>query len=358
MLTNAQIQIIDTYVSPELFDVEKLKKYLNTHDMVGNEVFAYCDLGKSDRDDRGNHSYSRWLDDEYGFNPVSTATFVRRVPFYFYVSNFKDIRLFGNLGTAVHSIYDRQMTENPDALEQVYVELEFLFYEKRFQLTQIFSYLVDQYGLVTAPFLSWAKYIHLCDDLGWDDYFPESFISKYNMALEAAGEDPIIYEVEDPSVSGDMFFRNGKMMEFSGQFPMDEEGKPVLRWTNIKVKNPASITCKQEKSRDHSSLTIELSPRTIIYGKNFYDSWKKDVWYQIYAGPLFMEFDYDSIKDKRKRLGFTQQEVADAIGTTVRTYQKWESGETTPDGHYLLRLMNWLDLPDPQYVISYTDGES
>ena len=154
-----------------------------------------------------------------------------------------------------------------------------------------------------------------------------------------------------------MFFRNGKKIEFSGQFPMDDDGNPVLRWTNIKVKNPASITCSQKKSSPHSSLTIELSPKTVIYGKNMYDFWKKDVWYQLYAGPLYMEFDYASIKDKRKQLGFRQQEVADAIGTTVRTYQKWEGGETTPDGHYLLRLMNWLDLPDPQYVISYTDGD-
>ena len=49
------------------------------------------------------------------------------------------------------------------------------------------------------------------------------------------------------------------------------------------------------------------------------------------------------------------QEVADAIGATVRTYQKWENGETTPDGHFLLRLMNWLDIPDAQSVVSYTD---
>ena len=132
MLSNAQSEIIDTYVSADLFDREKLKKYLNTHDMVGNEVFAYCDLGKGNREDRGYHSYSHYLDDEYGFNPVSTATFVRRIPFYFYVSNYEDIRIFGNLGCVVHSIYDRQMNENAEALEQAYVELEYMFYEKQF----------------------------------------------------------------------------------------------------------------------------------------------------------------------------------------------------------------------------------
>ena len=51
----------------------------------------------------------------------------------------------------------------------------------------------------------------------------------------------------------------------------------------------------------------------------------------------------------------TQANVADAIGTSVRTYQKWESGETTPDGHYLLRLMNWLDIDSVQSLVKYID---
>ena len=67
-----------------------------------------------------------------------------------------------------------------------------------------------------------------------------------------------------------------------------------------------------------------------------------------------MEFDFTVLKERRKKLKFTQQEVADAIGATVRTYQKWENGDTTPDGHYLLRLMNWLDIPDAQYAVKYT----
>lgn len=68
-----------------------------------------------------------------------------------------------------------------------------------------------------------------------------------------------------------------------------------------------------------------------------------------------MEFDYEVLKSNRNRLKYTQQEVADAIGTTVRTYQKWERGETTPDGYYLLRLLNWLDIRDVQEVVRYTE---
>jgi len=61
------------------------------------------------------------------------------------------------------------------------------------------------------------------------------------------------------------------------------------------------------------------------------------------------------LKINLKHLKYTQKDVAYAIGDTVRTYQKWENGETAPDGHYLLRLLNWLDFRDIQDVVRYTE---
>jgi transcriptional regulator with XRE-family HTH domain len=43
-----------------------------------------------------------------------------------------------------------------------------------------------------------------------------------------------------------------------------------------------------------------------------------------------MEFDYEALENIIKRGHLTQQQVADAIGAALRTYQKWESGTTTP----------------------------
>ena len=80
-----------------------------------------------------------------------------------------------------------------------------------------------------------------------------------------------------------------------------------------------------------------------------------DEWYQVYAGPMTMCFDHTVLRERRKALGYSQEDVALAIDTTVRTYQKWESGETTPNGHYLIRLINWLDIIDVQNIVQYTD---
>lgn len=41
------------------------------------------------------------------------------------------------------------------------------------------------------------------------------------------------------------------------------------------------------------------------------------------------------------------------IQANVRTYQKWENGETKPDGYFLLRILNWLDINDIQSLTEW-----
>ena len=131
-----------------------------------------------------------------------------------------------------------------------------------------------------------------------------------------------------------------------------------MKWIGIKATNVSKCSCTCKKSK-RGFLEVEISPKTVIHVLNFYNNTddKKDEWYQVYAGPLTMCFDYTVLKDSRKKLGYSQEEVALAIDATVRTYQKWEAGETTPNGHYLIRLLNWLDIPDVQYAIQYNDCE-
>ena len=223
-------------------------------------------------------------------------------------------------------------------------------------LEDIFCYITDQTGYVaqTEMFLQWNHYLHLCDQLKWDEILPDSFITSYNEALEKSGYPPIIYEIQEMGI-GDVYWRIGTQIEFEGTFPCDQNGSPIMKWIGMRVKNAGQIRCSQEKSK-RGRLFIELRPDTTIHALNCYnyDS-DDDLWYQIYAGPQTMEFNNKVLKINRKRLKYTQQEVADAVGATTRTYQKWESGETTLDGYYLLRLMNWLDIRDVQDVVQYRE---
>ncbi len=351
MITEIEMNIIEQYVDEQYFDREKLVKYLNMHSIVGNEIFSYCDKGKG----RKGSSQSNWLDNEYGYTPLPVSDFIRRVPFYFYVNDYSDHHHVGDLGCLISGIEWEKETR-PVSLETLYQALEYMFYEKKLPLEDIFCYIVEQTGYVsqTEIFLQWNHYLHLCDELKWEELLPDRFITSYNEALEKSGYPPIIYEIQEIGI-GDFFWREGTQMEFEGTFPCDRNGNPIVRWIGLQVKNAGQIRCSQEKSK-RGRLFIELIPNTTIHALNCYnyDS-DDDLWYQIYAGPQTMEFNNEVLKINRKRLKYTQQEVADAVGATIRTYQKWEYGETTPDGYYLLRLMNWLDIRDVQDVVRYTE---
>jgi len=352
MITNEQIEIIEKYVNEKYFDRSKIIKYLSIHDIVGNEIFTYADKSQWRNKE---HAYTQWLDNEEGYNPLPVDAFIKRVPFYFYVWNGDLNTHGGNLGYIIHSIH-KDIKMDPDVLEKTYLDLEYLFYEKKISVYDIFNYMIEQTGLVTQEYFpNWINYLKICEKFGWSEMMPERFITAYNEALEAIGEEPIIYEIHEIG-PGDMFYRYGTTIEFEGTFPCDSEGKPILKWIGLNIQNGNEVKCNCKKSED-CRLRVTLTPKIVIHALNCYNGRDEegDYWYQIYAGPQNMKFDYSILKEQRNRLGFTQQEVADAVEANVRTYQKWENGETKPDGFYLLRLMNWLDISNVQDAIIYTN---
>jgi len=352
VINKEQHKIIEKYVDDTYYDKEKLLKYLEMHNIVGNEVFQYCD-----RQIKGEKraTYSNFLNYEYGYCPLTVNDFIRRIPFYFYTVDNDSVTL-ENMGV-LHYVLAANMSDDFENcnLEKIYKALEFMFYDLKLPLNKIFSYWINQSGSVAGDlFMKWNHYLHLCQELGYNNYFPDRFISSYNQILEELNLPPIIYEISDSGIC-EAYFRRGNILEFEGTFPCDDTGKPIMKWIGVRAKNPGEITCTSLKSK-RGSLKIKINPDTIIHVLNFYNgNDEEDTWYQVYAGPKTMEFDYRMLKIQRKNMGYTQQQVADAIETNVRTYQKWESGETTPDGYFLLRLLNWLDISDIQTVISYKD---
>ena len=350
MIIETKTEIITQYVDERYFDGEKLNKYLEIHDTVGNEVFSYCDKGTGRE---GAASYSSWLDDEHGYIPLPVDVFIRRIPFYFFVNDHSNNRI-GCLHYLISGLI--QEDEKEPKLEKLYTSLEYMFYEKNLALADMFCYIIEQSHHVNKAemIFRWCHYLHLCDEFYSKDYMPDCFITNYNEALERKGLPPIIYEIRDIGV-GEISWRSGKQIEFEGVFPYDRNGQPIMKWMGLRVQNAKALFYTQDKS-SRNRLLVEITPNTIIHALNSYNrNGEDDCWYQIYAGPKTMEFDYEVLKDARKRLKYTQQEVADAVGSTVRTYQKWESGDTTPDGHYLLRLLNWLDIRDIKDIVRHAE---
>ena len=323
------------------------------------------------------------------FDPEPVEVFVRRIPFNFYIEGeptYKDeegkeheawrstgiTEVLYCVGHEPGFGYHNHRSE-PLTLEDAYKKLEFLYYDCGYSLEDIFAY---THGEAWCDFddtyADWFDYLDMCFELGWDDYMPEQFFYKYNLAREALGKDPIMFYIQEIDCDAwkrggpdavEYYERQGNKLSFFGVFPVDEADNPVLRWIGIDIKDAAAITSEhREKDSYLFYITVELTPRTVIralipaehdeIGNPIEEAGMK--WLQIYAGPQTMSFNYKVIKARRKKLGYTQQQVAEAVQTNVRTYQKWENGETTPDGYYLLRILNWLDIPKVSDVITYS----
>ena len=384
-LTQEQVTFIERYVDETLIDKQLLIRYLEKHRIIKNDIFKRCSkLGKAKY--FASSAYCPSLNSEEGFVPIPRSKFIRRIPFYFFADN--------NGGVHRHSFLRQLLfsaSGSSEALESIYLELEWLFYDLEMPIETIFGYPTSQlhapkpksqegvldasiYSRMSLPlfgegnqigqtalFKQWCDYLHLCDRLGWTDYTPERFITKYNHALEAVGREPVVYEPVR-QLGGAYFVMGNHEISCRGHFPCDDNGAPVLKWTSLKICNPKTVSFDADFSRN-GTLTIGLNPNTTIHflepleetdgSEAGSDEEFVREWSQVYAGPLTMSFDSEALRTFRKASGMTQLELATAIGTSVRTYQKWEKGETVPDGHNLLRLMNWLQIDSVQHLIKY-----
>ena len=391
MLNEKQIKIIRQFVSDTYFDVERLIKYLQLHDMVGIEVFKY--VAKEVFHEYPNNSTVlpvTFIDETHGerFEPQTVDTFVRRIPFTFYVvGNPTCIDKEGKEQEVWRQLEITYLTycvgheagsscnnhrETPLTMEDAFQKLEFLYYEKGYSLEEIFSYTqTEQWCCSDDGYADWFDYIDMCIKLGWDDYMPKAFYYRYNLAREALGKDPIMFYIQefDPEAWKDKgpdaveyYQRRGNHLFLYGMFPVDEDGNPILKWIGVEINDADSVTTDYLESDYYFfHINIKLTPQTVIRALVYAEHDEVGnpiksggmVWMKIYAGPQTMSFNYKVMKERRKALGYTQKQVAEAIQTNVRTYQKWENGETTPDGYYLLRLLNWLDIHDVTQVIKY-----
>jgi len=346
MLTIEQLELINKYVNEDHFDKEKLIKYLDLHDVVGNEIFEIVDLETNNvRSHLRNHIFQN-----VGFESISTESFIKRIPLYFYVWNGNDLTGLLCIDDVIKEKWKDIELDNI-TLEEIYAELEYAFYEKKIEPRDIYNYVYDQTKNIEHSVFDLLDYLHLCDKLGWTDYLPANFITAHNEAREALGLKPRIYIPDNDLYYGSSpyFYRNGPLLTFEGIFPVDEENVPIMKWIGLKVINPKKIHKIEGNKGGRCNLKIEVNPDTIIY---YFDEEVRD-WAQIYAGPQTMELDHETLKERRKELGFTQEEVATAVGTNLRTYQKWEYGKTTPSGYHLIRLLNWLDITSLQGIIKY-----
>lgn len=331
---------IDDHLNKYMSDtsiIERIKSYVSLHETIGEEIFPY--LGIKD--------YSFYLPKK----SINPETFLRRIPFYFY----RPEMTIGDIGELDHYISGslRRKGVFEENIEYLFITLERIHYHHEIEVSKIFNYPVDQTGYVrqTEFLFKWAHYLDLIESLPQYKKMPKQFIVAYNEALEHKGLQPIIFPLT--LLDAGYINRDGRKLSVSGTFPCDHHGAPILRWIGIKIKNPQRVWAEVD-DYCKGKLHIIAGPKTAVWGLNKEED-EDDFWDRLYTGPQLMEFDSDELKYLRKRQGYTQKEVAEAIGASVRSYQKWENGEAAPDSHNLIRLVNFLDIQDIQELTRYLD---
>ena len=358
MLTSEQENIIKKYVNSRTYDIKKLIQYLTIHDEVGSDIFSYITL-ENERMHSRRIRRTLSFRYEYSFPVVSVDTFIRRIPLYFYEG--EDKKDFFDLVELINAFEVEYMRENTQDrilqldYETLYAKLEELFYDYNIPASDIFNYYIHQTGNCRRfdIFEKWLHYLELAKQFEINDYTPNNILYSYNLALERAGLEPILYEVGPYVGFNEYFIRSGKEILMGGELPVDNDGNIVRRWLLVNIENEKYINTYVDQEKPLLvEIHIGLDINTKIYIANIYNSENDDdVWYPIYFGPRVMSFNSETLKYYRNRLDLTQQELADAVGVKLRTYQKWEKGDTIPDGYNLIRLMNYLDIDSVQEFV-------
>lgn len=131
---------------------------------------------------------------------------------------------------------------------------------------------------------------------------------------------------------------------FRGQFPLDEDGRPIVEWTSIRLENPGTITFNAGKSAN-GLLRIECGPETVI---SVYDPEDPEKSKQlVYVGYQVMNYDGGALKALRKEKKISQVQLAEMIDVSLRAVQKWERGKARPDNRSFVRLMALYEINDP-----------
>ncbi len=361
-LTIDQENTIKKYVNSSIYDIQKLKTYLNIHDEVGADIFSYITKDTEQVYHPSKRLVRNYkLHNGFGFPVVSVDTFIRRIPFYFYEPDGKD-KYHSDLMDLLDNYKEEKITALDHTVEPnyepLYFLLEELFYEYQIPVEMIFNYVVIQTGSIKRYdiFEKWIAYLKLAREFGITDYCPKNILYAYNLALEKAGKAPILYPVEPVVGFHQFYIRAGLEILVGGEFPVDDYGEVVRRWILISVENEKYIHTYREI--EHNNLLVELhigiNNHTKIYLVNPFEEQEKSkiYWYPIYFGPSVMEFDPSALKIYRKEMGVTQEDVANAVGVQLRTYQNWEAGNgSKPDGYSLIRIMNYLDIESVQFII-------
>ncbi len=388
-LTTEQENIIRRYVDTELFSVDAFIQYLSNYEIISFDIFTQCAMpGK-----RPQFSFLR------SYRPVSRDVFIKRIPFYFFdLRNSLDffsltdlfegyIDFSGQGSLQTESLEDgfKVATVSGDYsvftsdidFEPLYEMLEKVVYTYKVPLDRALKYLLKSFGRFVGfkYFYHWLTYLDLLDEVNEINVFPNNLYLAFNKELISRGKSPRL--VMPDGFTDKVSFNSEEkcqMFRIGGFFPV-EDGKPIMEWIGlwleecgeISIQNSPSTTGSFEdyillssKAASRSVLEIRVNPKSRIFElirKKDKDGIYHNYWRQIYAGSQVSEFTMKPLMAMREKLKLSQKEVAELADINLRSYQRMEAGNSTPDALNLIELMTLLGINGTESFIAHPEIE-
>lgn len=341
-------ETLTKYVDAKLYDINVLYEAIASRATVSLDVLRSCvnDVHvpylKRTYGIRENPYYkvTGYFDEE---DEMDMETFIRRVPFIFYIYSNKEKGLYADFNS-LHSSFMNY--SNCGKLDTLFTMLEKLFYTYELSLETIFSYVLRQFGTFEnfEDFEKWFNYVELTHKNGGADYEPKNLLHAYNKLLVDSGAAPFRYTIKS-------YRRVDREIIVNGNLPYDfDKNSCDFTWILLWINNAKEVYVEPTGDAElNVDIHIVLNPETEVY------QYLEDHWDQVYVGPAIMYFDLEAIAQRRKDLKYSQEDVATIIGVSRRSYQYFEKGEYTPNALQLIRLMNLLNFNDVEALTSKDD---
>ena len=380
--------------------IEEAVEYLYSHEYVDNDFLEY--FGGSPKG-YGGKEYINMLNAVLELNKqamykLSSEYFVLISPFIFYHPLFDDIQEavfklriepdFIDLLRVLADIYPHsrayaQMGGHhsffPTDMGPIYDKLINLREQFGLSIYDIVTYCFHQTyaGMSKKFFDMWYDYVVDAKQFGLD-LMPENLLHAVNVLREKQGKEPYIYKLTEFSGNAFSISRRGKLIVIVAAIPVDtEKHQPDLSNFKLWYDDPEAvqispigdvsidtrgsgpalgklfheIDIKLNVNTlvmvDREDVELKMSPYTGTPESTLHvDLHIGTTWVPYYEGPSRITLRPEALIEIRKNAKITQQEAANAIHVSARTFQNWESGKGSPSWSSLIKLMYLFDFTD------------
>lgn len=358
-ISKAGMDIIVHNISKEVFNVESIITYLENHDVITSEIFYELEMLNDYQKDQSKNYLTYYRN-------VNKEVFIKRIPIYFY--DYSPINKKCSMNDFFESYFNSKKYDKniEEGVERKMLMLEKIIYYYGITLDQMLGYLYDQGGkdFLNYTFEKWFEYLELIGKKQ-EHYFPNNILTGLNIELREKKGEEYIFSPEIIRIE----IHDDKTVKILGLFPTNSDGSIIFDWVGLWFEDVVKITSttknqyciieskvklvNQKQPIMINEITMEVNADSKIYisSEELINGSIIPVWHDIYKGINKIQYDYKLISYYREKMRISQKDMSNDLNINLRTFQRFEAGETKPDAFDFIKIMKYLRIKDYEVFI-------